>query len=48
MLELPGKKAGTVRVNSSFGEDAFSEISFVSLINGEISDDLQKYYLSDQ
>lgn len=48
MLELPGKRAGSVRVDYSFGEDAFSEISFVTLIDGEISDDLQNYYLSDK
>jgi len=46
-LELPGKKTGAIRVDYSFGEDAFSEISFVSLIEGEISEDLQNYYISD-
>jgi len=46
-LELPGKKVGSIRVDYSFGEDAFSEISFVSLIDGAISDDLQNYYISD-
>ena len=46
-LELPGKKVGSIRVDYSFGEDAFSEISFVSLIDGVISDDLQNYYISD-
>jgi len=46
-LELPGKRVGSIRVDYSFGEDAFSEISFVSLIDGVISDDLQNYYISD-
>jgi len=44
---LPGKRVGSIRVDYSFGEDAFSEISFVSLIDGVISDDLQNYYISD-
>ena len=48
MLELPGRKAGSVRVDYSFGDDAFSEISFVTLIDGEISDELQNYYISDK
>lgn len=48
MLELPGKKVGSVMVNYSFGEDDFNEISFVSLIDGELSDDLQNYYISDK
>ncbi|MDC0030225.1 CsgG/HfaB family protein [Pseudomonadota bacterium] len=46
-LELPGKRVGSIRVDYSFGEDAFSEISFVSLIDGVISDDLENYYISD-
>lgn len=46
-LELPGKRVGSIRVDYSFGEDAFSEISFVSLIDGVISDDLKNYYISD-
>ena len=46
-LELPGKRVGSIRVDYSFGEDAFSEISFVSLVDGAISDNLQNYYISD-
>ncbi len=48
MIELPGKKVGLITVNNSFGEDAFSEISFASLIEGELSDDFEQYYISDK
>ena len=48
MLELPGKKVGFVNVDYSFGDDDFTEISFVTLVSGAISDDLQSYYLSNQ
>lgn len=47
-LELPGKRVGSIRVDYSFGEDAFSEISFVSLIDGVISDNFENYYISDK
>lgn len=47
-MELPGKKIGTIRVNSSFGEDDFSEISFASLITGELGDNFDQYYISDR
>lgn len=47
-LELPGKRVGSIRVDYSFGEDAFSEISFVSLIDGAISDNFENYYISDK
>ena len=47
-MELPGKKIGTIRVNSSFGEDDFSEISFASLITGELGDNYDQCYMSDR
>lgn len=48
MLELPGKRVGSVKVEYSYGEDDFTEISFVSLVSGSISDDLQTYFLSNK
>ena len=48
MIELPGKKAGTLNVVYSFGEDAFSEISFTTLVEGEIGDNFEQYYISDK
>ena len=48
MLELPGKKVGLLRIDYSFGEDAFSEISFATLIDGELSDNYEQYYISDK
>jgi|TARA_B110000503_G_scaffold74286_1_gene114725 curli biogenesis system outer membrane secretion channel CsgG len=46
-LELPGKKIGAIRVDGSFGEDDFSEISFTTLIEGSITEELQNYYISN-
>lgn len=48
VMELPGKKIGTLRVNYSIGEDDFSEISFASLITGELGDKYDQYYISDR
>lgn len=48
MITLPGRRVAEVQVISSFGEDEFNELSFVSVISGEISRPLSDYYLSDQ
>jgi len=48
MIELPGKKVGTISIESTFGDDEFSEISFAALDDGELSDDFSNYYISDK
>lgn len=48
MITLPGRRVAEVQVISSFGEDEFNELSFVSIVSGEISRPLGDYYLSDQ
>ena len=47
MIELPGKKVGTISIESSFGDDEFSEISFATLDDGELSDDFSNYYIGE-
>lgn len=48
MITLPGKRAGSMEVISSMGEDEFNELSFVSLKDGEITKPLDQYYVSDK
>lgn len=48
MITLPGRRVAQVQVISSFGEDEFNELSFVSVVSGEITRPLGDYYLSDQ
>jgi curli biogenesis system outer membrane secretion channel CsgG len=48
MVTLPGRRVAEVQVISSFGEDEFNELSFVSVVSGEITRPLGDYYLSDQ
>ncbi|WP_076539631.1 CsgG/HfaB family protein [Shewanella sp. UCD-KL21] len=48
VITLPGKKIGKVTVLSTYGNDEFEQISFVDIIEGNITDDLSKYYLSDK
>ena len=48
MITLPGRRVAEVQVISSFGEDEFNELSFVSVVSGEITRPLGDYYLSDQ
>ena len=45
MIELPGKKVGEIEVVASIGEDEFNEISYVSLVHGSVTQDLNKYYI---
>lgn len=47
-IELPGKKTATVRVDASFGEDSFSEISIVTLISGNIDEDFTSIYVAQE
>jgi len=48
MVTLPGRRVAEVQVISSFGEDEFNELSFVTVVSGEITRPLGDYYLSDQ
>lgn len=48
MITLPGKRAGSMEVVSSVGEDEFNELSFVLLKDGEITKSLEQYYVSDK
>ena len=48
MIELPGRKVGRLRVDSTLGEDELSEISIMELISGEIGSELDTYYVSSQ
>lgn len=43
MLSLPGKKVARISVDESFGDDEFTEVSYVSLVSGDIADDLTGY-----
>lgn len=43
MIQLPGKRVGSVTVDMSFGDDEFNEVSYVSLTSGALNDDLSKY-----
>ena len=47
-VTLPGKRAATVEVVTSFGEDEFNEISLVSVVSGTVSKGLENYYVSDK
>ena len=48
LIELPGKLSGQIEVLYSYGEDAFSEISFTSLVSGSVAEPYENYYVSDQ
>jgi curli biogenesis system outer membrane secretion channel CsgG len=48
LVSLPGKRAATVEVVMSVGEDDFNEISFVNLTAGSISKSFDNYYVSDK
>lgn len=43
MITLPGKRVGALSVEGSYGDDEFNEVSFVSIIDGEIDGDLTQY-----
>ncbi len=46
VIRLPGKKIATISVLTSFGEDEFNEISYVSILSGSIGSDLTQYYIA--
>ena len=48
MIELPGKKVGSLQIAYSYGEDDFSEISFANLTDGSIGEDFENFYVSDK
>lgn len=48
MIELPGKRVAEVQLVNSVGEDEFTELSFVSLVSGAITEPLENYYVSDE
>ena len=47
-IELPGKKIATVRVDASYGDDSFSEISMVSVVSGTIGSDFSQLYVAQE
>lgn len=47
-IELPGKKIATIRVDQTFGDDSFSEISMATVINGTIGSDFSKLYVAQE
>lgn len=47
-IELPGKKIATVRVDVSYGDDSFSEISMVSVVSGTIASDFSQLYVAQE
>lgn len=49
MVELPGKQVGSLRVEASFGEPPFNEISLVTILSGQLDgSDLSKYYVEER
>jgi len=46
MITLPGKKVADIAVVATFGEDEFSEISYVQVTAGALGADLSKYYVT--
>lgn len=44
-IELPGREAAKLRIKSSYGNDSFTEVSFGSIISGEIDSELDQYYI---
>jgi curli biogenesis system outer membrane secretion channel CsgG len=47
-VELPGSRAGELRVDLSFGEDEFNELSMATLVSGEITGPLDNYYILEK
>ena len=46
-IELPGRAVGTIQVDISFGDDEFNELSYTTLISGEVSGELSNYYVTE-
>ena len=47
LIELPGKVAAQIQIQSTFGDDEFNEISLASIVSGVISTDLNEYYVEE-
>jgi curli biogenesis system outer membrane secretion channel CsgG len=47
-IALPGKKVSTVEVVTSIGDDEFNELSFVSIIEGQLGSSFENYYVLDE
>lgn len=47
-IELPGKRVAKLHVVSTYGSDEWTQVSFTSLTNGKINNDLSKYYVSSK
>jgi len=47
LIELPGKKVAEIRVDLSLGEDEFNELSYTSLVSGEIVGEITDYYVTE-
>jgi curli biogenesis system outer membrane secretion channel CsgG len=45
-IELPGRQVASLSIQSTYGNDSFSEVSFASLVNGSIDADLNQYYIT--
>ncbi|WP_108944690.1 CsgG/HfaB family protein [Shewanella halifaxensis] len=46
MIELPSKQVATLSVDMTYGEDEFNQVSFTSLVDGEITGDINNYHIS--
>lgn len=44
-IELPGTRVARLRLDSTYGEDELSEVSFMSVVSGEIGEQLEEYYV---
>lgn len=45
-ITLPGKKVAEISVIGTFGEDEFNEISYAQIVEGLLTEDLSKYYVT--
>lgn len=45
VIELPGDRVASLKVNSTFGESEASEISFMQLISGKVGEELENHYV---
>ncbi|KLV03059.1 CsgG/HfaB family protein [Photobacterium aphoticum] len=46
MIELPSKQVATLSVDMTHGEDEFNQVSFTSLVDGKITNDLNNYHIT--
>jgi len=45
MIELPGKRVASLKIQSTYGDDSFSEISFATVTDGSLEEDFSQYYV---